>query len=78
LAGPLTQYFISFLPTILCTLHQLFWTAKNLGKCRISVVSEIKYCQWIFFWGGGGGWGLGGEGKIAKIPHQAHACFVGP
>ena len=33
-----------------------FWTAKNLGKCRKSVVSEIKYCQWIFFEGVGGGW----------------------
>ena len=75
--------FYWLLPTFLCTLHQFFWTTKNLGKCRKSVVSEIKYCQWIFFFLGGGGGRvvllvLGVEGKIAKIPHEARACFVGP
>jgi hypothetical protein len=57
LASPLPPpHFTGFLPTFLCTLHQFFWTAKNVGKCRKSVVSEIKYFQWIFLFGGGGGW----------------------
>jgi hypothetical protein len=51
--------FYRLLPAFLCTLCQFFWTAQNLGTGRKSVVSEIQYCQWIFFGMEWMGWVVG-------------------